>query len=300
MAHSTTFTPPAVEQLLTLDALAQALPAPDDALFAAVVAEELKADYVRTGAEIKTARVVTDARRLYAIAWAFWSQASDDQQQKLVGFSPELLAVCVAHAQKLAALDSHAATASAAQAAKLRDDGAPAATHAAVALRDQALNLLERIAGNDGKLLARVHGKNLGADTPENLAQTLRGLGTVAGEILSQHEHKKDVIAARIKLNRLGKAFVASLGAAAVALDDATKSHVSGGRHSVGQGELDWNDGIQVHLLEHVLDAFEKAHDVDPTIPRLVPIATRRLLGSHAKKAVTPPVVQTPPVTNPA
>jgi hypothetical protein len=33
------------------------------------------------------------------------------------------------------------------------------------------------------------------------------------------------------------------------------------------------------------MDAFEKAHDIDPTIPRLVPISLRRHFGKHVRKA---------------
>lgn len=298
MGHSTTFTPPSDEHLLSLDALAEALPKPDDALTSAIIAEDSKANYVHIGAEIKTARVTTDARRIYAIGWAFWTQASDEQKRCLVGFSPELLAAAVGHAKKLAALDARATSAAAAQAANQRDTAGRDAVQGAIARRDQALSVLERIAGTDHKLQTRVAAKNLGAGTPANLASSLRGLASVGREILSEHQHKKDALAIRIKLNRVDAQFFASLEAAAAAVEDATKEHVAGGSHPVAQGDLDFNDGIQLQFLEHVLDAFEKAHDVDPTIPRLVPIATRRLLGSHAKKAANPvpPPAQAPEI----
>lgn len=37
-----------------------------------------------------------------------------------------------------------------------------------------------------------------------------------------------------------------------------------------------------------LIDAFEKAHDIDPTIPRLILIAMRRHSGKHSRKAVVP------------
>lgn len=40
-----------------------------------------------------------------------------------------------------------------------------------------------------------------------------------------------------------------------------------------------------VHLHEAIIDAFAKAHDIDPTTPRLVPIFMRRHVGKHARKA---------------
>jgi hypothetical protein len=38
-----------------------------------------------------------------------------------------------------------------------------------------------------------------------------------------------------------------------------------------------------------MIDAFEKAHDIDPTIPRLVPISVRRHFGKHVRNATAKP-----------
>jgi hypothetical protein len=54
----------------------------------------------------------------------------------------------------------------------------------------------------------------------------------------------------------------------------------------VTQGSLDMKDGEAFLLFEAIIDAFEKAHDIDPTIPRLVPISMRRHFGKHTRKAV--------------
>ena len=48
-------------------------------------------------------------------------------------------------------------------------------------------------------------------------------------------------------------------------------------------------DGEAFLLFDAIIDAFEKAHDIDPTIPRLVPISMRRHFGKHARKAPTAP-----------
>ncbi len=55
------------------------------------------------------------------------------------------------------------------------------------------------------------------------------------------------------------------------------------------QGVLDKKDGEAFHLLEAIIDAFEKAHDIDPTIPRLVPISMRRHFGKHVRNATAKP-----------
>jgi hypothetical protein len=60
----------------------------------------------------------------------------------------------------------------------------------------------------------------------------------------------------------------------------------------VTQAQLDRQDGINIVLLGQIIRSFEHAHDRDPTIPRLVPIATRRLF-SH--RAASPAVAGTSP-----
>jgi hypothetical protein len=62
----------------------------------------------------------------------------------------------------------------------------------------------------------------------------------------------------------------------------------------VTQGSLDRKDGEAFLLFDAILSAFEKAHDIDPAIPRLVPISMRRHFGKHARKAPAAP--SAPPV----
>jgi hypothetical protein len=60
------------------------------------------------------------------------------------------------------------------------------------------------------------------------------------------------------------------------------------------QGRLDKKDGEAFHLLDAIVDAFEKAHDIDPTIPRLVPISLRRHFSGHARKVAAPAAAEAP------
>jgi len=54
------------------------------------------------------------------------------------------------------------------------------------------------------------------------------------------------------------------------------------------QANLDLHDGINVVILGQIIRAFERAHDLDPTIPRLVPISTRRLFNRKPAKKGPP------------
>ena len=69
------------------------------------------------------------------------------------------------------------------------------------------------------------------------------------------------------------------------ALSKASKAaNVRPAGQKVTQGDLDRSDGVNIHLLTLIIRAFENGHEQDPTIPRLVPIATRRLFTRTAKK----------------
>ncbi|HLM74359.1 MAG TPA: hypothetical protein VK459_16755, partial [Polyangiaceae bacterium] len=46
---------------------------------------------------------------------------------------------------------------------------------------------------------------------------------------------------------------------------------------------LDRADGINVLLLGQLIRAFDGAHNINPTVPRLVPISTRRLFNRRKK-----------------
>jgi hypothetical protein len=102
--------------------------------------------------------------------------------------------------------------------------------------------------------------------------------------------HKKDAVAARTKLMRLDEPYVNVItdAAAAIRSTKLDASARSAGKKAT-QGSLDKKDGEAFFLLEAIIDAFEKAHDIDPTIPRLVPISMRRHFGKHTRKAPIAP-----------
>ena len=132
------------------------------------------------------------------------------------------------------------------------------------------------------------------ADPPESLAVGLTQLAAIGERFLG---HKKDALAARAKVLCLDAPYVAALTAAAKAIrsTDLAASGRSSGKKAT-QGGLDKKDGEAFHLLEAIIDAFEKAHDIDPTIPRLVPISMRRHFTTHKTKAA-PAAEPAPPVT---
>src|SRR5262245_9492798 len=273
--------------LHTLQSIASALGPADPELEAALLDGASDADLVAQGRSIASPHIITDEKRLYSLAFDFWQSATPSQKDRLRGFSDELLAVAVAHALKLAGMAAaHEDRAGAADASReARDAAARTAFSAGLTLRDQAAKVLRGVAGQDKSLAAQVDGAVGTAETGAALAKGLNDLAALGHKLLA---HKKNAVAKRAKLMRLDAAYVASLEAAATHVSE-TAEHAgarSGGK-AVTQGALDREDGVNILILGHILDMFEAAHDVDPTIPRLVPIATRRLFGKH-RKAVKP------------
>ncbi len=278
----------------TLPSLAEALGKPDPDLLEALLEGSTEAERVTLGQSIATPRLLTDDRRLFSIAYDVWTVATPEQKSRLRGFSPELLSVAVHHAIELEALladhegrGTHVTIATAS-----RDVSAGEAYKAGLMVRDQAETVLCGVAGKDKALLAEIAEAAGTAATPETLAVGLSQLAAIGKRFLG---HKKDTLATRSKLMRLDEAYVNSITDAAAAIR-STKLDASArtaGKKAT-QGSLDKKDGEAFFLLEAIIDAFEKAHDIDPTIPRLVPISMRRHFGKHTRKAAVAPAPADP------
>jgi hypothetical protein len=267
--------------VFTLDELAAKLEAPDPALLAALMDDESREGYVAVGAEIASSRVLTDVERLYSKAFEFWSHATSAQKDELVGFSPELLAVAVEQARALRDLNDAASreTHTGRGERDQRRSAAVGAFQRALGLRDQLHRVLLGIAGRNARLRKQVNGATGTADRAEDLAQGIEALVALGKKVLGHHG---DAVARRAAAARLAEPYLDKVTAAAV-LARQTDRDVGGPPPRIGQADLDLADGINLHLLSNVVQAFEAAHDLDSTIPRLVPIATRRLLGRRLR-----------------
>ena len=277
------------EPTLSLAQLQEAVGPPDPALDNAFFHGVADADLVAVGQRIGTPKILTDMRRLYPTAFEFWGHATEGQRDRLLGFSLPLLGIAVSHAITLQGLledhTTRAETSGVNREGRERD--ARDAFGAALLLRDQAITMLRPIVTGDPELSAAVTSTVGTADTPEKLAKAVKKLAAVGTRILAE---KKGPIAVRAKLFRLDTSHVEQLDTAADRLATATeKSRARSGGARVSQGMLDLEDGKNLRLLGHLIDAFDVAHDIDPTIPRLVPITTRVLFGrsrrDHEKAA---------------
>jgi hypothetical protein len=269
----------------TLAELQTALGEPDTDLDAAFFHGVPDAELITMGQKIATSRVLTDVRRIYPMAFDFWQHAGEPQRRTLRGFSLPLLALGVGRAIRLQELlaQQTARTGATGTTREGREREARDAFEAALLLRDQALPVLRAVVAGDHELSAEVESAVGTADSPENLAAAIQTLGSVGARLVAA---KKGPLAARARLMQIDGDYVDTLNAAATRLSEATeKARARSGSAKITQGALDREDGANLRILGHVIDVFEAAHDIDPSIPRLAPIATRRLLG-RTRRAV--------------
>lgn len=267
----------------TLSSMAEALGPPDSDLEGALLEGATDIALVRVGRTIASSHLIVDATRLYSTAFDVWQQATKEQKETLRGFSGDLLAIGVARAQRLSdMLDAHEARESAVGAARgARDAAARVAFTAGLTARDQAAKVLRGVAGQDAALVSTISAAIGTAETGAALVKGLRALAATGKKMLEQ---KKGPVAKRAKLMRVDDAYVASIEAAAARVNDtAVQAGAKTTGKAVTQGALDREDGVNALILKHIIDVFEVAHDIDPTIPRLVPLATRRLFNRYRK-----------------
>jgi len=271
---------------LTLPEIAATLAPPDPALLKALLAGTTEVQLVEKGRLIASSRIVTDTRRLYATAYAFYAQATPAQRKKLRGFSLKLLALAVAQAITLdemrrdhedRSLDKDAIRST--RDAELRETFTRA-----LGLRDQLHDVLLDVAGQTLAAREEIDQAVGTAEKPELLVRGLEQLSIIGSRFLDE---TTGPIHDRAELFELDQNYLAEIAIAQKNLEDAiAAAAVRPAGTNVSQGDLDKADGLNLMLLGHVIRAFDSAHDQDPTIPTLVPIATRRMFNrpSAAKK----------------
>ncbi|KYF87181.1 hypothetical protein BE20_19785 [Sorangium cellulosum] len=283
-AHHATLDDEDEDATHALELLAGKIGEPPRSSLQAILAGTSDADLVSVGKTILSSRIVTDAARIYRKAWDFYQEATDEQRRRLRGFSKPLLAVAVQQALALEQLDRKLAakSASAGVARAARDKATEAAQSRAIELRDQAYDALRDAAGRDEGLRAQVDAAFGTATTSETLARGLEQTAKLLREWLGSDD---EALTARLGLANLDDSYAKELATAAKdvrnAAANATNRPADG---TVTQGALDRADGINILIMGQILRAFEGAHGIDPTIPRLVPISTRRLFSRKTKK----------------
>jgi hypothetical protein len=123
---------------------------------------------------------------------------------------------------------------------------------------------------------------------PKQLALALRTLTGLARTVLAE---ECSPAGERLARGGVTPELLTSLDELAAAVQAAGER--SGGaraRTDVSRADLDVQNGICLTHMRHLRDAFEAAHDLDPAVPRLVPIATRAFFshGRHVPDSAEP------------
>ncbi|MDI3290490.1 hypothetical protein [Polyangium sp. 15x6] len=272
----------------TLGILATKVGPPQVGLLDALLAGTDNEQLTEKGREIATARIVVDGVRLYQEAYHFWQGASEAQKRRLKGFSLPLLGVAV---HQLLALHERAqkiaddTTDEVKSRARRASEASRAAAHG-VALRDQAASALRDAAGLDTALRVEIEETVGTAQSTDTLARGLSALADVLRGWLKSPAGSP--LLARLALASLDEAYADELSAAANAVQ--TTAAQAGERKSAraaAQAGLDREDGVALLLFGQIVRAFDAANDLDPTVPRLLPNATRRLFSRRTKKKAT-------------
>ncbi|MDC3953464.1 hypothetical protein [Polyangium jinanense] len=277
----------------TLDALHQKLGTPDQALVDAIVDEETREEFIALGSQIASRHILSDAPRIYGVAYAFLSTATEAQRDK-IDVSQDLVAVGVHLARELTELNNGTRKAGEeADAGRSQAEREAAAAFAeGLGLRTRTVKLLKGIAGRDANERKRVDDRTGTAENAEALAQGLEAQAALLRELLA---HESDKIAKRLALYGATEARAKKLDDAAARVRATAKAADARSVAKVRQLEIDFMDGVNLHVLGELIHAFEAAHDMDASIPRLVPIATRRLLARHGARRAAEVAPEAPP-----
>ena len=264
---------------LSLEELQVKLGKPNPTLVEAICDEETREEFVALGSQIASRHILSDAPRIYGVAYAFLSTATVAQRET-IDVSLDLLAVGVFLALELRGLTAGTR--------KANDDAEAERSHAdrnaaeafteGVAFRTRTVKLLKGIAGRSANDRKRVDDQTGTAENAESLAQGLDAQAALLREFLG---HTQDKIAARVALFGANEARALKLENAAKRIRETASAADARSVSKVRQLEIDFMDGVNLHVLGELIHAFEAAHDMDASIPRLVPIAARRMLARH-------------------
>lgn len=249
------------------------------------------AGLVRQGQRVATPRVARDGWRIVGQARDAIDRATDEQLDLLGSVSRETLRLA-AHAVRRASelheqLHAERTTVDATSAER---EATFAARRKAIAARRELLHsIVHTVVHGAEPWQTRLDQGYSRASEASSLASSLTLLCDLGDELLAS---KDPGLAARRKTTRLGKPLLASSRELAAQSREADQRQQQAKvTASVSQGKVDLLDGQALHLLGTIVDAFDRAHDSDPTIARLDVIALRNVLHppSGKKKATEEP-----------
>jgi hypothetical protein len=280
----------------TWTSLLALVPAPNPAETELYAVDLPSTDLVERGAKIRSEKILTDLVRIGGQAAEFWNHASANQKRNLLGFSWPLLQVLVHSGKKLADMvatrDANADEREANRAAAFAI--ADQTYTQGMDERDRLVVALEAVESLVAGLDARIAAARATVNDHDSLATSLHALIKLSRELLLNPQSR---VARQLTAGGLTSAELNTLETLANSVKSAGEQ-ASGARKqgNVSQSDLDLQDGTCLTLLERVMRIFNRAHERDASIPRLVPIATRRMfsIGRKSARDITTETPETP------
>jgi len=233
---------------------------------------------VNWGKEVATPRIVTDAPHIIGDAYVAYQACNDSQRQWLAAISMETLrlaAGAVVLAQGLYEQRVQAGKASRTEVGEATGVSNQVKI-SGICRRDVLYGVLNKIAAGMEPYASRIAGTYSKSEAPIQIADSVDGLVAVAHDMLKDRDPG---IMARRRTTQLNAAWLdqAATGAAEVRRV-GEKAAVVRAAPSVSASEVDLRDGWSLMLLDEIVAAFDRAHDADPTIPRINVYSLRNAL----------------------
>ena len=250
---------------------------------------------VDRGSHIRSEKIRTDMVRLCGIAAEFWPKASKAQRRLLLGFSEPLLRVTVYAGKKLGEMIEQRMSSIGARETTLAADTTLAQqTHEeGMNERERLVTAFEGLLDYDATLETRLNAAKGRASDDAALVISLVALAKLGRSLLDE---PTSILARQLVDGGVTLGEIAEVEALAARVKSASEQG-SGARTGgpISQAELDLQDGICLAHLERVLRVWNRAHEHDPAIPQLLPIATRRIFSPNRKRPAAEAPVSTAP-----
>jgi len=240
---------------------------------------------VQLGARVATSRIETDVARLLGVALDAWQPAHGTRSAAIRGVSTALLRACVWSCVQAreAYVEMHDDLRRIKTARRGTSKGATSVRGRARAAHAHLLQVLESLVAGHPDLEAQVEAAGRVGDRADGYAGSIDALVAVGRRILAK---PTAAIEARLADGEAGVSEDWLDGCAELAAELRKLGVESEGalaRPAVSQTDVDLWDGRAITLLRRIIGLYEAAHAVDPTVPRLVPIALRSLLIGRSK-----------------
>ena len=237
---------------------------------------------------VPTNKIVEDAVGVYLKAFDALRRGSEAQRSSVRGCTLELLVLMTEQVVRLALRSEQRATEQAALADTIEKAMAQLRSQYARALttREQARRLIGGMARDDGAFQEEVRGAATAAAGGGSASAAMLALAALGRRVLTDPDPK---IIVRARLLGLDEAYVTSLETLGGDLRtrEAELQRLTGHDDTVDDA-LAVEAGITLHLMMMVIEAFESAHEIEPSVPVLRPVHTQRLVRRLSK--LPPPV----------